>query len=578
MKRTILILFLMLCATIYAQSRHEFSLYGGGGGSTLMLYDLSFPPEYGNGFGGLGGLGYTLFFSDYCGLGLGTELAYYRSQFKSGKLDTDEGFEGYEEKQRILAFQIPLMLQFQGGAGHKFYFAAGAKAGIPLKSNYFKGSTEEYKKVTLDGSELKTAFLASGEIGMKWRFKNHVYLYTGAYLDYGLNRMVTQLRNANNLEFKVEEKMTPLAVGFKLKLALGAGSVVEPPDLVFSAGPDSIPVGQSTVLNWITLNTDEVSIGGIGPVPNNKGSIKVTPSQTAKYTITAKGRGGVKTDSLIVAVESGPAPSIVFTVSPKTIHMGQVAALNWMVSDADEVSIKDIGFVPDKGTKEIKPSGTTKYIIAAKGKGGVKMDSVEIIVEAPHGPTIIFNAVPESIQKGHTATLSWITTDAEEVSIEGIGSIADKGTRTVKPSQTTKYTLVAKGKGIVKTQMVEVIVEEPPPIEEKVNLKGVNFLPGKAVLSLDAKRVLDGVAEQLLAYPNVKIEIQGHTDNLGKPATNQKLSEDRARAVVSYLATKGVKMSRMKAIGYGPSLPIADNATEEGRELNRRIEMIRMDK
>ncbi|MDR1811981.1 MAG: OmpA family protein, partial [Candidatus Fibromonas sp.] len=70
----------------------------------------------------------------------------------------------------------------------------------------------------------------------------------------------------------------------------------------------------------------------------------------------------------------------------------------------------------------------------------------------------------------------------------------------------------------------------------------------------------------------------GHTDNLGKAVTNQKLSENRAKAVVSYLATKGVKMNRMKAVGYGPSLPIADNATEEGRELNRRIEMIRIDK
>jgi outer membrane protein OmpA-like peptidoglycan-associated protein len=250
-----------------------------------------------------------------------------------------------------------------------------------------------------------------------------------------------------------------------------------------------------------------------------------------------------------------------------------------MVSEVDEVSIDGVGAVPDKGTKEIKPLETTKYILTAKGIGGVKKDSVEIIVETPPGPSVIFNAVSEVIQKGHTATLNWITTDAESVSIEGIGSVPDKGTRTVKPAQTTKYILTAKGKGDVKTQMmVEIIVEEPPPIEEKVNLKGVNFLPGKAVLSLDAKRVLDGVAEQLLAYPNVKIEIQGHTDNLGKAATNQKLSEDRAKAVVGYLASKGVKPNRMKAIGYGPNIPIADNSTESGRELNRRIEMIRVDK
>jgi len=547
MKKIILVI-LVLCASLYAQSRYEFSLYGGGGVSTL-LYDLS-PVEHGKGFGWLGGVGHTLFFSDYFGLGLGTEVAFYRSK------TNDE-----HEKQRILALQIPLMLQFQGGTRHKFYFATGAKAGIPLDGK------SEVEKQDFD-NELQTAFFASAELGMKWQFKKHLYLYTGAYLDYGLNDFTD-----NIVGYK---KTAPVAVGIKLKLAFGGGSVVDPPHLVFSAGPDSISMGQSTILNWITHNADEVSIGGIGPV-SDKGSIKVEPSETAKYIITAKGKGGEKTDSVIVAVKSAPVPSVVFTVSPKTIHMGQVATLNWMVSDADEVSIKDMGPVPDKGSKEIKPSQTTKYILAAKGKGGTRTDSVEIVVEAPKGPTIIFNAVPESIQKGQTATLSWITTDAEDVSIEGIGSIPDKGTRTVKPSQTTKYTLAAKGKGIHKTQMVEIIVEEPPPIEEKVNLKGVNFFPGKAVLSLDAKRVLDGVAEQLLAYPNVKIEIQGHSDNLGKVATNQKLSEDRAKAVVSYLATKGVKMNRMKAVGYGPSQPIADNATEEGRELNRRIEMIRID-
>ncbi|MDR2580674.1 MAG: OmpA family protein, partial [Fibromonadaceae bacterium] len=98
-----------------------------------------------------------------------------------------------------------------------------------------------------------------------------------------------------------------------------------------------------------------------------------------------------------------------------------------------------------------------------------------------------------------------------------------------------------------------------------------------AELTLDARRVLDGVAEQLLAAPNVKIEIHGHTDNVGNPRSNMDLSERRARAVVGYLATKGIQMRRMKAVGFGQDVPVADNTTAEGRELNRRIEMIRVD-
>ena len=559
MKKTILAFVLLLCVNLFAQSRYEFSLYGGGGWSTVLYDKLTFPPENGNGGGWLGGLGYTFFFSDYSGLGLGAELAYYKS-----KLEHDE----WRDRQRLMTLQIPLMLQFQGGDWHKFYFAAGAKAGVPL----YNGFSSDDPVYGGSKPELKTPILASAEMGMKWKFKEHVYLYTGAYLDYGLNSILRKTENFRHYD----RDMVPAAIGIKLKLALGGGSIVEPPVLQFGVGQDSISVGQSTVLNWIALNADEVNIGGIGPVPS-KGSVKINPSETVKYTISAKGRGGVKLDSVLVAVRSAPAPSIAFTASPRTIYMGQTAILNWMVSEADEINMEGVGPISDKGSREVKPSTTAKYFLTAKGKGGIKTDSVEIVVEIPPGPSVIFNATPGAIQRGQTAKLNWITTDAEEVSIEGIGHVSDKGSREVHPSQTTKYILTAKGKGSVTTQVVELIVEEPPPIEEKVNLKGVNFLPGKAVLSLDAKRVLDGVAEQLLAYPNVKIEIQGHSDNLGKAATNLKLSESRAKAVVSYLATKGVKINRMKATGYGSNMPIADNSTEEGREINRRIEMIKVD-
>jgi len=116
-----------------------------------------------------------------------------------------------------------------------------------------------------------------------------------------------------------------------------------------------------------------------------------------------------------------------------------------------------------------------------------------------------------------------------------------------------------------------------PVIEARVNLQGVTFGSGNATLTANAEKILDGVAEQLLANPKVKIEIQGHTDNQGNPATNKDLSERRAKAVVGYLATKGVKITRMKAVGYGQDVPIANNNTANGRELNRRIEMVRVD-
>src|SRR5574344_984154 len=116
-------------------------------------------------------------------------------------------------------------------------------------------------------------------------------------------------------------------------------------------------------------------------------------------------------------------------------------------------------------------------------------------------------------------------------------------------------------------------------IKENVKLDGVTFKSGSSILETNAKKVLKQIAEQLLAPENskVNIEIHGHTDNVGKSAKNKKLSQQRAQAVVNYLASQGVPKSRMKAFGHGDEEPVADNSTAEGREQNRRIEMHRVE-
>src|SRR5574344_1364056 len=114
-------------------------------------------------------------------------------------------------------------------------------------------------------------------------------------------------------------------------------------------------------------------------------------------------------------------------------------------------------------------------------------------------------------------------------------------------------------------------------IEENVKLEGVTFKSGSSILEPNAKKVLKTIAEQLLAPENasVNIEIHGHTDNVGRPAKNKKLSLQRAQSVVNYLASQGVPKKRMKAFGHGDEEPVADNSSSDGRELNRRIEMHR---
>ena len=110
-------------------------------------------------------------------------------------------------------------------------------------------------------------------------------------------------------------------------------------------------------------------------------------------------------------------------------------------------------------------------------------------------------------------------------------------------------------------------------ISQTVELSGVHFEFDKARLMLDSKTVLGNVAKSLNNEPDVRIIIAGHTDSLGSDAYNKRLSQERAQSVVDFLISKGIDRSRLRAVGYGESKPVADNSTEEGRERNRRVEL-----
>ncbi|MGQ0697858.1 MAG: OmpA family protein [Panacagrimonas sp.] len=110
-------------------------------------------------------------------------------------------------------------------------------------------------------------------------------------------------------------------------------------------------------------------------------------------------------------------------------------------------------------------------------------------------------------------------------------------------------------------------------VGDTIVLRGVNFDFDKSTLTVNAKSILDGVAEALTSRPDVKVELGGHTDAKGSDEYNAKLSDRRAKSVVAYLAKKGIDKSRMTFKGYGESVPVASNDTDEGRELNRRVEL-----
>ena len=280
---------LLLCGLLFAQHRHEFSVYLGGGLSALS-YD-AITGAQSKGAGGLGGLGYSYFFNEKLGLRSGMELAFYNSKYKLGdfsiKYDTEdyegEVFEfrsrisGYEEKHGAAMLQIPLMAQLQLGGDMKYYLALGMKAGFPLSSSC-KGSNaklensghyekEDYEYTEQDfvgfgehtakgkkgNANFGTAWLASAETGAKFKISEGMSLYAGAYLDYGINSILKRNSTPSEIiEYNTEnpkvfsansilkssaegkhivKKISPMAIGIKLQLAFGSGEAreVEPP-------------------------------------------------------------------------------------------------------------------------------------------------------------------------------------------------------------------------------------------------------------------------------------------------------------------------------------------------------------
>src|SRR5262249_3440676 len=107
-----------------------------------------------------------------------------------------------------------------------------------------------------------------------------------------------------------------------------------------------------------------------------------------------------------------------------------------------------------------------------------------------------------------------------------------------------------------------------------VNMSDVLFDTGRATLRPGAREKLAKVAGIVLAYPGLRLEVEGHTDSIGAVDYNQDLSERRANAVRAFLIEQGIPTATIVARGFGKSQPVATNGTSEGRQQNRRVELI----
>src|SRR6266702_1215087 len=201
----------------------------------------------------------------------------------------------------------------------------------------------------------------------------------------------------------------------------------------------------------------------------------------------------------------------------------------------------------------------------------------------PATPTASLTASPDTIDKGQSSTLTWQTSNATDISIDGIGAVQPNGTQQVSPAESTTYTLTAKGAGGTQTATARVTVNAPPPppppttqpslTEEQLfaqSVKDIYFDYDKSDVRASEQASIQADAAFLQQHPNISFTIEGHCDERGSTEYNLALGDNRASAVKNALVSAGIAADRIKTVSYGKEKPFCTESNESCWQQNRR--------
>ncbi|MBZ5680087.1 MAG: peptidoglycan-associated lipoprotein Pal [Acidobacteriia bacterium] len=201
---------------------------------------------------------------------------------------------------------------------------------------------------------------------------------------------------------------------------------------------------------------------------------------------------------------------------------------------------------------------------------------------APPSPTASISVDPNTIQKGQSATLAWQTSNATDVSIDGIGAVQPSGSQSVSPADSTTYHLTAKGAGGTQEATARITVTPPPPPPQPVSagpteeelfaqsVKDIYFDYDKSDLRADQQSSVQADIAFLNQHANVSFTVEGHCDERGSTEYNLALGDQRASSVKNALTAGGVGASRIKTISYGKEKPFCTESNEACWQQNRR--------
>lgn len=194
-------------------------------------------------------------------------------------------------------------------------------------------------------------------------------------------------------------------------------------------------------------------------------------------------------------------------------------------------------------------------------------------------PTATLAAYPEVIQQGQSTELTWSTSNADSISIEGLGTVSASGSRSVTPGNSMTYTLIAQGPGGTREAAARVTVN-PLAATRKTsasetdvlarNFKDVYFDYDHSSLRSDQETAVQHDATFLLQHPEMKVLIEGHCDNRGSEEYNLALGDSRANTLKNSLLAQGVNAEQIKTISYGKEHPFCSQDNEQCWQENRR--------
>jgi peptidoglycan-associated lipoprotein len=203
----------------------------------------------------------------------------------------------------------------------------------------------------------------------------------------------------------------------------------------------------------------------------------------------------------------------------------------------------------------------------------------------PPAPTASLTANPNTLQAGQASTLTWTTNYATDVSIDQLGKVAPNGSRTVVPTESTTYHLVAKNDSGTQEATARITVTSPPPPPQQTssgtdeqlfssNMRDVFYEYDSYDISSQYQQVLQADARFLQQHPNMKFTIEGHCDERGSTEYNLALGDNRANAAKQALQQMGISADRMRTISYGKEKPFCTESNESCWQQNRRAHFV----